>query len=303
MSNIDQTVKQRIDDLIQSDKVFLFMKGNPQTPMCGFSGNTVKMLNDLLGNQYSTFNVLEDNAIREGIKTYSDWPTIPQLYINQEFVGGNDIISEMFNTGELHEMLGLKKPDRTPPEMSISDEALNHIKEGMKEAGSHKLFLSIDDEFNTRFSLDTPKGYEVVATVKDLDIYMDIGTAERAQNIEISWIEELQGSGLRIKNPNEPPAVQELSVAELQDWFDTDNAENPKIYDVRPEDKVAEGTVPGAKRLDKNTIEEIESMDKETPLVFLCQVGQSSMAAAEYFRKKGYTKVFNLTGGYNAWND
>ena len=302
MSNMDQAVKQRIEELIESDKVFLFMKGNPQTPMCGFSGNTVKMLKDLLGEEYGTFNVLEDNDIREGIKIYSDWPTIPQLYINKEFVGGNDIISEMFNTGELHELLGLNKPDRTPPNMRITDEALTHIKEGMKDAGNNKLFLSIDDEFNTRFSLESPKGYEVVASVKDLDIYMDIGTAERAQNIEISWIEELQGSGLRIKNPNEPPAVQEISVAELQDRFDTDAA-NPNIYDVRPEDKVAEGTLPGAKRLDKQAIEAIESMDKSSPLVFVCQVGQSSMAAAEYFRKKGYTKVFNLTGGYNAWND
>ena len=139
--------------------------------------------------------------------------------------------------------------------------------------------------------------------MKDLDIYMDIGTAERAQNIEISWIEELQGSGLQIKNPNEPPAVQEISVAELQDWLDTDSADNPKIYDVRPEDKIAECTIPGATRLDKGAIEDIESMDKNTPMVFLCQVVQSSMAAAEYFRKKGYTKVFNLTGGYIAWND
>ena len=93
---------------------------------------SVKMLKDLLGEDYGSFNVLEDNDIREGIKAYSDWPTIPQLYINQEFVGGNDIISEMFNTGELHDMLGLSKPDRTPPEMSISDEALNHIKEGQR---------------------------------------------------------------------------------------------------------------------------------------------------------------------------
>ena len=181
--------------------------------------------------------------------------------------------------------------------------ALKGFKEGMKDAGNNRLFLSIDDEFNTRFSLDTPKGYEVVATVKDLDMYMDIGTAERAQNIEISWIEELQGSGLRIKNPNEPPAVQEISVSELQDWYDTDATDNPHVFDVRPEDKVAEGTLPGAQRLDKQAIEQIESMDKTTPLVFVCQVGQSSMAAAEYFRKKGHTKVFNLTGGYNAWND
>jgi Glutaredoxin-related protein len=79
MSNIDQAVKQRIDNLIQSDKVFLFMKGNPQTPMCGFSGNTVKMLKDLLGEDYGSFNVLEDHDIREGIKAYSDWANHPTI--------------------------------------------------------------------------------------------------------------------------------------------------------------------------------------------------------------------------------
>nr|WP_269799124.1 rhodanese-like domain-containing protein [Marinicella sediminis] len=130
---------------------------------------------------------------------------------------------------------------------------------------------------------------------------MDIGTARRANGVEISWVDELQGSGLRIKNPNEPPAVQDLSVAELQDWLDTD-VEDPKIYDVRSADKFAEGSVDQAVRLDKESIQDIEGMSKDTPLVFVCQVGQSSMSAAEYFRKKGFTKVFNLTGGYNAWN-
>ena len=96
--------------------------------------------------------------------------------------------------------------------------------------------------------------------------------------------------------------MQSLSVAELQDWFNTD-IENPHIFDVRSADQVAEGTVDHAVRLDKAAIESIEAMDKETPLVFVCQVGQSSMSAAEFFRKKGYTKVFNLTGGYNAWNE
>ncbi len=296
----DQTT-HRIEEMLSENPVFLFMKGTPQTPMCGFSSNTVKILKDLIGDDFASFNVLEDPEIREGIKTYGQWPTIPQLYVNKELIGGNDIISEMFNTGELHELLSLEQPDKTPPVIGITDEALDHIKEGLKDMGDHQLFLSIDDEFNTRFSLEMPKGYEVIADVGDLKVYMDIGTAKRAMGVEISWVDELQGSGLRIKNPNEPPAVQDLSVAELQDWFDTDN-DNPKIYDVRSADKFAEGSVDHAVRLDKQTISEIEAMDKETPLVFVCQIGQSSMSAAEFFRKKGYTKVFNLTGGYNAWN-
>jgi len=295
----DQTT-QRIEQMLQENPIFLFMKGTPQTPMCGFSSNTVKILKDLIGDNFASFNVLEDAEIREGIKTYGQWPTIPQLYVNKELIGGNDIISEMFNTGELHTLLNLTQPDRTPPTISITEDALNHIKEGLKDMGDHQLFLSIDDEFNTRFSLEMPKGYEVVADVGDLKVYMDIGTAKRAKGIEISWVDEMQGSGLRINNPNEPPAVSDLTVEELQDWFDLDH-ENPKVYDVRSEDKFNEGSVDHAVRLDKKSINDIESMNKDTPLVFVCQVGQSSMSAAEYFRKKGYTKVFNLTGGYNAW--
>jgi monothiol glutaredoxin len=296
----DQTT-HRIEQMLDEHPVFLFMKGTPQTPMCGFSSNTVKILKDLLGDGFASFNVLDDPEIREGIKAYGQWPTIPQLYVNKELIGGNDIVSEMFNTGELHTLLQLEQPDRTPPNMTISEEALNHIKEGLKDMGDHQLFLSVDDEFNTRFSLEMPKGYEVIAELGDLKVYMDIATARRTDGVEISWVDELQGSGLRIKNPNEPPAVQDLSVAELQDWLDTD-VDNPKIYDVRSADKFTEGSVDHAMRLDKDSIQDIEAMDKDTPLVFVCQVGQSSMSAAEYFRKKGFTKVFNLTGGYNAWN-
>ena len=297
----DQTT-QRIEQMLEENPVFLFMKGNPQTPMCGFSSNTVKILKDLIGDGFGSFNVLEDPEIREGIKTYGQWPTIPQLYVNKELIGGNDIISEMFNTGELHELFNLSQPDRTPPKITITDDALNHIKEGLKDMGDHQLFLSVDDEFNTRFSLEMPKGYEVIADIGDLKVYMDIGTAKRSDGVEISWIDELQGSGLRIINPNEPPAVQNLSVAELQDWMATE-VKDPYVFDVRSADKIAEGTVDNAIRLDKGAIESIEAMDKDTPLVFVCQVGQSSMSAAEFFRKKGYTKVFNLTGGYNAWSE
>lgn len=296
MTNTTQKIEQMLDD----NPVFLFMKGNPQTPMCGFSSNTVKIMKDLLGDDFGHFNVLEDPEIREGIKQYGQWPTIPQLYVNKELIGGNDIITEMFNSGELHELLGLEQPDRTPPEMHISEEALAHIKEGMADAGDHQLFLSIDDAFNTRFSLEQAKGFEIISDLGELKIYMDIATAKRAKGLSISWVDELQGSGLRIENPNEPPAVKALSVDELRSWMASDT-ENPYIFDVRSEEKIAEGTVDEAVRLDKTAIEKVEQMAKDTPLVFVCQVGQSSMAAAEFFRKKGYNNIHNLTGGYNAW--
>ena len=97
-------VQQRIDNEVKSGDVVLFMKGTPQFPMCGFSGQVVQILN-YIGVPFKGVNVLEDQEIREGIKAYSNWPTIPQLYVKGEFVGGCDIIREMFETGELQDLL------------------------------------------------------------------------------------------------------------------------------------------------------------------------------------------------------
>lgn len=97
-------VKARIDELVNSNKVLVFMKGNKLMPQCGFSNNVVQMLNSL-GVPYETVDVLSDFEIRQGIKEYSNWPTIPQLYIDGEFVGGSDIAIELYQNGELQQMV------------------------------------------------------------------------------------------------------------------------------------------------------------------------------------------------------
>jgi monothiol glutaredoxin len=98
-------VHQRIDDLVKGNKVVLFMKGNAQFPQCGFSGRAVQVLKACGVDQFKTFNVLEDEEVRQGIKEYAQWPTIPQLYVNGEFVGGSDIMMEMYQSGELQQLL------------------------------------------------------------------------------------------------------------------------------------------------------------------------------------------------------
>jgi monothiol glutaredoxin len=98
-------VQQRIDQLVKGNKVVLFMKGTAQFPQCGFSGRAVQVLKACGVNQFATVNVLEDQDIRQGIKDYANWPTIPQLYVNGEFVGGSDIMMEMYQSGELEQML------------------------------------------------------------------------------------------------------------------------------------------------------------------------------------------------------
>ena len=103
----NMSIEQFIDNEVKSNDVVLFMKGTPQFPQCGFSGQVVQIL-DHVGVGYKGLNVLESADLRDGIKTYSNWPTIPQLYVKGEFVGGCDIIREMFETGELKEMLDEK---------------------------------------------------------------------------------------------------------------------------------------------------------------------------------------------------
>jgi len=101
------SIDQFIDNEVKGNGVVLFMKGTPQFPMCGFSGQVVQIL-DYLGVAYKGLNVLENDELRQGIKSYSDWPTVPQLYVKGEFVGGCDIVREMFRAGELTALLSDK---------------------------------------------------------------------------------------------------------------------------------------------------------------------------------------------------
>jgi monothiol glutaredoxin len=99
----------RIDAVVKANKAVLFMKGSPLFPQCGFSSRAVAILNHL-GAEFESVDVLQDQGIRQGIKAYSDWPTIPQLYVDGEFVGGSDIMMEMYESGELAELFGGEKP-------------------------------------------------------------------------------------------------------------------------------------------------------------------------------------------------
>ena len=101
---LDDATRQRIEKIIGSERVVLFMKGDRQVPQCGFSATVIQILDSLVP-EYTTVDVLSDPRIREGIKVFSNWPTIPQLYVGGEFLGGCDIVREMYSSGELQQML------------------------------------------------------------------------------------------------------------------------------------------------------------------------------------------------------
>lgn len=98
-------VQKRIDDIVKGNRVVLFMKGTAQFPQCGFSGRAVQVLKACGATDVTTVNVFDDDDIRQGIKDYAQWPTIPQLYVNGEFLGGSDILMEMYEAGELQQVL------------------------------------------------------------------------------------------------------------------------------------------------------------------------------------------------------
>jgi len=104
---LDEATKKKLEGILASDRVVLFMKGNRQFPQCGFSATVIQILDHLIP-EYTTVDVLRDPEVREGIKAYTQWPTIPQLYVKGEFVGGCDIVREMFQSGELQKTLGVE---------------------------------------------------------------------------------------------------------------------------------------------------------------------------------------------------
>ena len=295
---LSERAREQIESLLDNNRIVLFMKGNPHAPQCGFSANASGILSSIV-DDYATFNVLEDPEMREGIKEYGQWPTIPQLYIDRELIGGSDIISQMFNSGELHEMLGLPKPDRTPPEVTISDRAAESIREGMGGYPGYALHLKVDDYWRAEFNLDQPRPDAIKTTANGIDIYMDVVTAQKARGMIVDWTESLQGEGLTVQLPSAPPAVKPLSVSELKDRID---AGDITLVDVRPESDRVKASIEPVVVLDKEGMAKVNAMPKDTSLAFLCHHGNSSAGYAEHFRKEGFTDVYNVTGGIDAWS-
>lgn len=299
MSLSEQT-RAKIEQQINSDAVVLYMKGTPQQPQCGFSAKTVGILDGLVAN-YTTVDVLADEEVRQGIKTFSDWPTIPQLYVNGELVGGCDIVTDMYNSGELHDALDLDQPDRTAPEISISELAAEKIKAGMEDHSGLGLHMSIDANWQPQFGLQPVQGGEISSESNGITVLFDLQSAQRAHGAVIDWVEAMDGSGLDVTLPAAPSPVMPMQANELQQSIEDGTA--PLIIDVRSQqDRDQVPSLSGALTLDKDTLQALQGRPQDTPMVFVCNVGNSSRGAAEHFRKLGFSAVYNLEGGMAAFS-
>jgi len=295
---LNDSTREKIESLINQNRVVLFMKGTPKAPQCGFSSKTVGMLDSVL-DSYESVDVLEDEDIRAGIKVYGNWPTIPQLYIDGELVGGCDIVTGMFNSCELHSMLGVAAPDRTPPEVTITDAAAEKILEAMAGNEGLGLHFAIDAGWQSQFNVAPSEGHEIKIETNGITMLFDLASAQRANGAVIDWVETMQGAGLTIHLPQAPEPVGQMSVAELKNKLDNNDV---VLLDVRGSEERALASLESAKPMSNETMKELEAMPKDTALAFICHTGNRSNVAAEYFRKQGFTNVSNVAGGIDAWS-
>ncbi len=296
--SLDPALRARIETLLAANPVVLFMKGDPRAPACGFSSKAVGAL-DAAGASYAHVNVLTDPEIREGIKAYGDWPTIPQLYIGGELVGGSDIIRQMAASGELHAALGLPAPDRSPPAITITAAAAAMLQQAIADAGAgYALQIDIDNGFNARLQLAPRDDAAIASESEGIRAQFDLASAQRARGLTIDWADDERGKGLVIDNPNAPPKVRNLSPAEASTRA---QAGGLTIVDVRPAEERAQASIPLDHATFDDGVEEIEALPKDTPIAFLCRSGGRSAQAAEHFRALGFREVYNIVGGTNAW--
>lgn len=298
--SLDPALRSRIESILNANRVVLFMKGQPSMPQCGFSAKAVGALQDL-GMEFDHVNVLADAEIREGIKAYGEWPTIPQLYIDGELIGGSDIILQMAGSGELSSVLGLAAPDRTPPRITVTPAAVEMLRGALADSPGAALQLGIDARFQPNFQLAPHDDNAIAAESNGLRVQFDLASARRAEGITIDWVDDIRGKGLAIDNPNAPKAVQELSVRDADDQL---RAGSITVVDVRPADERAIAAINAPfETFDGDNRARLEALPKDTALAFLCHHGGRSAQAAEQFRALGFTKVSNITGGIDAWSN
>jgi monothiol glutaredoxin len=295
--SLDSTTRERIQTLLNDHRVVLFMKGDRRQPMCGFSAAAINTLNELLPD-YHTVNVLEDPEIREGIKAYGEWPTIPQLYVGGELVGGADIIRQMYGNGELHMLFGAAAPDRTPPQITITDAAAEAIRQGAGQAQGVALHLEIGPDHSAGFQLAPAGEHDIVAHANGLDVHFDPASAQRARGIVIDWVSTVQGEGLSLKFPG-AQGIQSLTVQQLAARL---AANDIVLIDVRPAQGRAQAApLPQARVLEDEGYESLAALPKDTAIAFICHHGVSSRAMAERFAAHGFGNIYNVEGGMDAW--
>jgi len=297
---LDPQVRSKLENLVASDPVVLFMKGTRSFPQCGFSAGLVNILNTLIP-KYATVNVLTDPDVRGGMKEFSDWPTFPQLFIKGEFVGGADIVRQMHESGELEKKLGDLVAPAKPPTMTVSERAAKELTAALADGSpGDVIHLTITPAWEHQLDIGAKEPSHVTITSSGVTVQLDRASAARAQGVSIDFIEAPDGGGFKIDNPNRPAAIKQIGPKELKALLD--NGTIKHFYDVRTDKERSVAKLPNTTMLDDAAMAAIEKLPKDTALAFHCHHGGRSRAAAEHFLKQGFTNIYNMAGGIDAWS-
>jgi monothiol glutaredoxin len=294
---MNEQLRTQIEGAIKKNKVVLFMKGNKHFPQCGFSAQVVQILKDI-GTDFDAVNVLQDAALRDGIKEFSEWPTIPQLYVNGEFVGGCDIVKDLYSQGELQKIIGVKD-ESTAPTITVTAAAAKALIDA-QEPGEDVLRIDVNAQFKYDLYFGPKKAGDFEIKSNGVSIFMDRASGKRAHGMSVDFVETKDGGAFKIENPNEPAGVKALRPVELKAWVD--KGETFALFDVRTDAEIKTASVSFAKPLDDAGMKALAELDRNAKVVFMCHHGMRSRAAAERFLNEGYKNVYNLEGGIDAWS-
>jgi monothiol glutaredoxin len=301
--SLSPELRQKLESLISSDDVVLFMKGSRSFPQCGFSARVVGILNTLVP-KYATVNVLSDPDVRNGLKELSDWPTFPQLYVKGEFVGGCDIVGQMFDSGELQARLGVAAAapgEAATPAVTVTPRAAAELRAALADGGpGDVIHLTIDERFEHALDLGPPEASHVTVDGGGITVQLDPTSAGRAAGVVIDFVEGPQGAGFKIDNPNRPAAVRQLGPRQLQDKLASGALQ--ELFDVRTPRERELARIEAGRLLDDEAVAYLEQLPRDTPVAFYCHTGRRSQNAAEHFLAQGFTEVYNLAGGIDAWS-
>ncbi len=290
---IADPVRTQLDNIVRANPVVLFMKGTRHFPQCGFSATVVGILGQYVP-KFETVNVLSSPELREGIKEYSSWPTIPQLYVGGKFVGGCDIVREMHEAGELAAVLGVAASAPSVPAIKVTEAAAEAIRAASKEAGGDPLRVEIGPRFEVDLYFDAKTDADFAIETSGVTLVVARDVAPRAHGIAIDYV---HNAGFRIDNPNAPPRVKSMDARELQALLASGEA--LVLLDVRTDAEIRTAKIEGARPF---TAEALEPLSKSARIVVHCHHGVRSRRAAEQLVAEGFTNVFNLEGGIDAYS-
>ncbi len=292
--------RQQIEELINNNQVVLFMKGTRSFPQCGFSARAIEVFKRC-GVQIKDVNILADGGMRQAIKDYSNWPTIPQAYVNGQFIGGSDIILEMYESGELQKLLGVQGGDAAQakaPNLTVTAAAQAAFAGAVSGAASGEVLrFDVSPTFQHDLFFGPVVKDDFIITAGTLTVHVSRGAAPRADGVTIDFVEGPAGAGFKIENPNEPAKVRSLGVKELKAKLDA--GESVQLFDVRGETERAIAKLAQAKPFDDKAL---AGVAKNATIVLHCHHGGRSRTACERLVQDGFTNVFNLTGGIDAWS-